>query len=635
MRARTVVVAIVALLGVAGVALAVFVATFDANRYKPQLIDLVRERTGRALTVEGDLTLSLWPQIGLAAGAAALSGPDGRGEAARIEGGTVAVAIRPLLAGRLHVEALTVRGLRLSLGEAEAGIGWRLEDARLDAEPIADREPGRLSLDGRLRRSDGGADLALELASAFVADQAADTVSLTELKVRLRGAAGGLAGVSIAATGQVKLDLAARTAVADTLSIEATAAGGPTLSLAGSARAGFAAESADVALKGRLDEAPVRLVAKLSRFTPLSAQWSVTAGELDLDRLRAELAAVERTPKPGKSPAGSEAPAPGTPTAAGAGARPGPPPSTATPKQAALPAIADVETRGSLKVDRLRVAGLAVGGLAANVATGDGRIAIESLTGELNGGALKANASMTAAGHRLAGSLTGVDAGGLIRDASGREPLDGRGDIRVDLSTRGLDGDAALRQLAGSASLMLRDGAIRGVGLDRIMQQVRGALEGRLPVEGKPGPGERTPFQALGASFRITQGVATSDDLDFRADWLRATGGGQIDLPAQSLDWLVRATMSGTPGGAADAAARRDVFSRLQGVPVPVRLSGRFDDLRYRVEVKELATAAARKEVERRLTDKLGEKLGLPPAAPRPSEPAQNPLDRLKGLLRR
>jgi AsmA protein len=635
MRARTVSIAIAALLGIAGVALAVFVATFDANRYKPQLVELVREHTGRTLTIEGDLSLSLWPRIGLAAGAAALSGPDGRGEAARIERGTAAVAIRPLFAGRLHVEALALRGLRLSLGEAEAGGGWRLEDARLDAAPIADREPGRLSLEGRLRGGDSGSDLALELASAFVADRATTTVSLTDLKARLRGAMAGLAGVAISAGGQVKLDLAARTVVADTLSIDAMAAGGPTLSLAGSGRAAFSTESAEIALKGKLDEAPIELAAELSRFAPLSAQWSVAAGELDLDRLRAKLAAVERATPPGKPPAERGMPAAGTATEPAAGPGPTAPPPAGTPEQDALPAIADADTRGSLKVERLRVAGLAIGSLAANLATGDGRIAVESLTGRLNGGALKASASMTAAGHRLAGTLAGVDAGSLIRDASGRDPLDGRGDIRLDLSTRGLDGDTALRQLGGTASLALRDGAIKGVDLDRVMQQVRGALEGRLPVEGKPGPGDRTPFQALGANFRIAQGVATSDDLDFRADWLRATGGGRIDLPAQSLDWLVRATMTGTPGGAADPAARRDLLARLQGAPVPVRLSGRFDDLRYRVDMKDLATTAVRKEVERRLAEKLGEKLGLPPAAPGSAEPAENPLDRLKGLLRR
>lgn len=627
MRARTVLIAIAALLGVAGAALAIFVATFDANRYKPQLVDLVRERTGRILAIEGDLALSLWPRIGLATGAAALSGPNGRGEAARIERGAVAVAIRPLLAGRLHVEALALRGLRLSLGEAEAGGGWRLDGARLDAAPIADREPGRLSLEGRLRAADGGADLALELESGFVADQAANAVSLTDLKARLLGPAAGLARVEISAGGQVKLDLSARTAVAETLSIEATASGGPALSLAGKGRAAFEPESAQVDLQGKVDEAPVRLSAQLSRFAPLSAQWSLEAGELDLDRLRAKLAAVERAAQPAKPPAGS-----GTP---GAGAGPAASPPTAAPKQAALPAIADVDTRGALKVERLRVAGLAIGGLAANVSTGEGRIAIESLAGSLNGGALKASASMTAAGHRLVGALTGVDAGGLIRDASGRDPLDGRGDIRLDLSTGGLDGDTAIRQLGGSASLALRDGAIKGVDLDRVMQQVRAALEGRLAVEGRPGPGDRTPFQSLTASFRIAQGVATSNDLDFRADWLRATGAGQVDLPAQSLDWLVRATMTGAPGGATDAASRRDVLARLQGVPVPVRLSGRFDDLRYRVDVKDLATAAVRKEVERRLTEKLGEKLGLPPAAPGSTEPAENPLDRLKGLLRR
>src|SRR5690606_18917873 len=143
----------------------------------------------------------------------------------------------------------------------------------------------------------------------------------------------------------------------------------------------------------------------------------------------------------------------GAPTAPAGAGTPAPPASK--PQQAPLPAIADVDTRGALKLDRLRVAGLTIDGLAAGVVTGEGRIAVESLTGRLNGGTLKASASMTAAGHRLVGSLAGVDAGGLIRDASARDALDGRGDIRLDLSTRGQDRDAALRQLGGSASLAL------------------------------------------------------------------------------------------------------------------------------------------------------------------------------------
>ncbi|MCM5572346.1 AsmA family protein [Burkholderiaceae bacterium FT117] len=636
MRARTLAIAAAATIGIALLALAIFVATFDANRYKPQLAELVRAHTGRTLSLEGDLALSLWPRIGLSTGPAALSGQDGRGESARIEGGTLAIPIRPLLSGRLQIEAIALRGLSVALDAAQPAQGWRLEAAELRAGPVADREPGQLELDGRLRSAASGADLALAIESGYLAELAAGRVALDGLKAGLEGAVAGLARVRAIIGGQARLDLNDRSAVAERLTIEASAPDGPKLALAGSGRASLAPESAELELKGTLDDGTVAISARLDRFAPLSARWELTAGEVDLDRLSERFAAIERSAPPPAKPAPAAGPDRGAGAAGAAGGRPAPPPAGRPAAEPAMPAIADVETRGKLKVGQLRVSGLTISELAGSAATGAGRIAVESLTGKLNGGALQARVAMAAAGHRLAGSLAGVDAGSLVREASGRDALEGRGDLRFDLATRGFDADSALRDLGGTASFALRDGAVKGVDLDRLMGQVRAALEGRLPVEGPTRAGDRTPFQSLTASFRIAGGVATSSDLDLQADWLRASGEGRVDLPARTLDWLVRATMTGSPGaGAGDAAARRDVFQRLQGVPVPIRLSGRFDDLRYRVEVRDLAAGVARKEVERRLTEKLEERLGLQPAQPASPEAPKDPLRQLKDLLRR
>ena len=39
----------------------VFVLTFDANRYKPQIERLVQEKTGRTLKLQGPLEAAVWP----------------------------------------------------------------------------------------------------------------------------------------------------------------------------------------------------------------------------------------------------------------------------------------------------------------------------------------------------------------------------------------------------------------------------------------------------------------------------------------------------------------------------------------------------------------------------------------------
>ncbi|MGQ3031966.1 MAG: AsmA family protein, partial [Ferrovibrionaceae bacterium] len=45
----------------------IFVATFDVDRYKPQLIAAAKEATGRDLTIDGKLALSLFPRLALTA----------------------------------------------------------------------------------------------------------------------------------------------------------------------------------------------------------------------------------------------------------------------------------------------------------------------------------------------------------------------------------------------------------------------------------------------------------------------------------------------------------------------------------------------------------------------------------------
>ena len=54
-------------------ALAFIAATFDPNQYKGQVAGLVREKTQRTLTIEGDIRLMLFPKLGVHLGKIRLS----------------------------------------------------------------------------------------------------------------------------------------------------------------------------------------------------------------------------------------------------------------------------------------------------------------------------------------------------------------------------------------------------------------------------------------------------------------------------------------------------------------------------------------------------------------------------------
>ena len=63
------------LLLVAAAVAAYIAATFDPNDYKPRVVELVKQQTGRTLTIDGKIGLTFFPKIGAAVGKVTLSEP--------------------------------------------------------------------------------------------------------------------------------------------------------------------------------------------------------------------------------------------------------------------------------------------------------------------------------------------------------------------------------------------------------------------------------------------------------------------------------------------------------------------------------------------------------------------------------
>ncbi|MBU2004879.1 MAG: AsmA family protein [Gammaproteobacteria bacterium] len=104
-------------------AVVVFMLTFDANRYKPDIVALVKGQTGRNLDISGDIGLSVYPDIALKLDQVKLgnaSGFDGESFAAA-ESARVSVQLMPLLDQQLRVNEVTLQGLELTLQRDKSG----------------------------------------------------------------------------------------------------------------------------------------------------------------------------------------------------------------------------------------------------------------------------------------------------------------------------------------------------------------------------------------------------------------------------------------------------------------------------------------------------------------------------------
>jgi AsmA protein len=360
----------------------------------------------------------------------------------------------------------------------------------------------------------------------------------------------------------------------------------------GGARLALETEALELRLAGQLDESRFEGRYGLRGFGAPVHDFDVGVDRIDLDRYRAA----------------------GAPAGAGAGGGEAP---------LDLSALRGLNAAGRVRVGTLKAAGVTLQQLRADLRASGGRLVVDPLAADLYGGRATGSAVLAdGTPPRLATkqAWSGVALGPLLKDALGKETLTGRGTLALDVAAQGATVAALKQALEGSASVELRDGSVRGF---NVAQAVRSAaaLLGR-PAEAPAGTGsaaEATDFSELSGSFRIRAGVAHNEDLRAKSPLLRVSGSGSVDFGAGRLDYLVKATVVETLQGQGGPE-----LQSLRGLTVPVRLSGPFDAVGYRVDAAGLLQDLARRKLQEKLEDKA--RGTLPPAQ-------QQLLEKFKGLF--
>jgi len=115
---------VAALLGLLLLSAAAILLLVDPNDYRDDITAAVQNATGRELNIEGDLSLSLFPWLGLSLGETRLSNAAGEGvekDFARVESVDINVKLLPLLQQRIEMKTLHLRGLRVNLSRTVDG----------------------------------------------------------------------------------------------------------------------------------------------------------------------------------------------------------------------------------------------------------------------------------------------------------------------------------------------------------------------------------------------------------------------------------------------------------------------------------------------------------------------------------
>lgn len=136
------------LLGIIGILIILIVAAaivipmyVDPNDYKDEITALVEKRTGRELQIPGDLSITVFPWLGVKTGRLVFSNAEGFGDEPMVqaEGVEVRVKLLPLLRKEIEMGTVVIDQLRANLARNEQGVtNW---DDLIKAADKAEAQP--------------------------------------------------------------------------------------------------------------------------------------------------------------------------------------------------------------------------------------------------------------------------------------------------------------------------------------------------------------------------------------------------------------------------------------------------------------------------------------------------------------
>jgi AsmA protein len=287
----------------------------DPNQYKGRISALVAEKTGRDLTITGDISLSVFPWLGAEIGGVKLGNAPGfeANTFAAVQQVKVKVKLLPLLSRKVEAGVITVEGLALNLERNPDGsTNW--ED--LSGAPAAPQEKpetdvsespalGSLAVGGldirnaRISWTDRQSDTAITVKNLGVKTSAVNLADPVVVSVRCELDTGALGLAGIVDTGaRIELDLSGGRYTARDLSLTADLTGdaipGGSASIILQGNAAFDAGAGAFDLDGiRLEAAGLNLAGYTAEaLVEASGAGDLTAGTIRMDNLMATAALI-------------------------------------------------------------------------------------------------------------------------------------------------------------------------------------------------------------------------------------------------------------------------------------------------------------------------------------------------------
>jgi AsmA protein len=519
---------------------------------------------------------------------------------------------------KLDVPTLLVSDQKVEGGKLDGEVRSSQKDREMAASftlssftgsPKAFQVPA-LSVDATMR--DTAMDVSAKINGPVSGDIDKLLLSSSQLAMRLSGKKDGKAiegTASVAMSADLDKQLIELPRLAIQLALP-TDGGSLALKGDGNASVNLAKKNLVTHLKGSLDASAFTARIGMASFSPAALSFDIGIDRLDLDRYQSRPPAA--APQPGKTQVAA-----------------------ADDKPLDLSALKSLQADGTLRIGAFKIRNLSGTNLRADLHARNGEARVNPVSADLYGGRLSGDMLVAAASparFSMRQNLAGINLGPLLKDFTGKNTLEGRGSVQLDLSGSGDTVARIKRGLNGTARLELKDGAVRGINVAQVIRNAKstiGAIRGNeTPQTGTSSESDKTDFSELTASARITNGIARNDDMLIKSPLLRIGGAGEVDVGADKLDYLVKATVVSTLQGQGGPE-----LESLKGLTVPVKLSGPFNAIQWKIDFAGMAGELARQKVDEKKEEVRSK---AQKAIDEQKDKAREKLqDKLKGLLGR
>lgn len=238
-----------------------------------------------------------------------------------------------------------------------------------------------------------------------------------------------------------------------------------------------------------------------------------------------------------------------------------------------LAGLAAIDGDLRLELAQLEASGLKAERIEIAAEIRDRRIHLTQLAADLYEGQLLGQAVLngrTAVPSMSADlSLTSLQIQGLLSDLADFSDLSGMTGFQANLAAEGLDAQSIMASLSGNASGEILNGGYKGIAIDSLICDGIATLTGG---QSKLASGD-TAFDAVRFNADIANGVAKFDTLKAGLVNLAVDGSGQVDLAGQRLNLVLDAGLTGDQQITGCA-----VPSFVQNAKLPLKCQGGFAD---------------------------------------------------------